>query len=75
MENKLKYYDIKLECLLPATLTYRVYAESPEKAADLINHHNPTSVKTKIPSKKPLKLMVYEAGTSMMIYIKNFIRG
>ena len=74
MENK-KYYDIKLECLLPATLTYRIYAESPEKALELINRQNPTSVTTKIPAKKPIKIMVYEAGTTMMIYIKNFIKG
>ena len=75
-KNKvLKYYDIKMECMIPTTLTYRVMAETPEDAARLIENSNPIAVKTKIPLKKPLKLMVYEAGTTMMVFVKNFFRS
>ena len=67
------YYDIKVECMLPATLTYRVLAESPEKAIDLIRGQSPTSVKHKLIGRKEIKLMVYKAGCSMIMLVKNLL--
>ncbi|CAB4196580.1 hypothetical protein UFOVP1290_100 [uncultured Caudovirales phage] len=65
------YYDIKVECMLPATLTYRVLAETPEKAIDLIKGQSPTSVKHRLIGRKEIKLMVYKAGCSMIMFVKN----
>lgn len=64
------YYDVKVECMLPATLTYRVLAESPEQASELIKGKAPNSVVHKLSGRKELSLKVYEAGSSMMRFMK-----
>lgn len=68
------YYDVKVECMLPATLTYRVLAETPEQAAEMIKGLQPNSVKHKLIGRKELKLMVYDAGSSFMKLMKNLFR-
>lgn len=68
------YYDVKVECMLPATVTYRILAETPEKAAEMIKGMSPTSVKHKLIGRKELKLMVYDAGSNFIKLIKNIIK-
>lgn len=68
------YYDVKVECLLPATLTYRVFAENPEQAAEMIKSLQPNSVKHRLVGRKELKLMVYDAGSTLMKLMKNLFR-
>jgi hypothetical protein len=73
---KLKYYyDVKVECMLPATLTYKVLAESPEQAATLVKNLSPNSVKHKLAGRKELKLMVYDAGSTFMKLMRNLINN
>jgi hypothetical protein len=67
------YYDVKVECMLPATLTYRVLAEDPQQAADLIKGMSPVGVKHRIIGKKDIKLSVYKAGSSMLEFVKNLL--
>lgn len=67
------YYDVKMEVLLPATLTYKVLAEDAEKAADMIKNIQPNSVKYKLIGRKELKLVVYESGCTIIKFIKNLI--
>lgn len=67
------YFDVKLECMLPATLTYRVYAKDAQEAAELIKKMTPTMVKHKIIGKRDIKLQVYDAGSSLIKFIKSFI--
>jgi hypothetical protein len=67
------YYDVKVECMLPATLTYRVYAETPQQAADMIKGISPTMVKHRLIGRKEIKLMVYDAGSSFMKFMKNMV--
>jgi hypothetical protein len=67
------YYDVKVECLLPAVLTYRVLAEDPQQAADLIRGMSPIGVKHRLIGRKEIKLSVYEAGSSMLKWMKNLI--
>jgi len=67
------YYDVKVECMLPATLTYRVLAEDAQQAAELIKGLNPTSVKHRLLGKKDIKLSVYDAGSTMLRWMKNLI--
>jgi len=79
-ENKPKileksYFDVKIETMLPSTLIYRVLAESPEQAIQLIKQSNPVSVKYRLPGKKDLKITVYDAGTNMLRFLKNLISG
>jgi hypothetical protein len=69
------YYDVKVECMLPATLTYRVYAETPQQAAEMIRGLTPTMVKHRLIGRKEIKLMVYDAGSTMIKFIKNLFGG
>jgi hypothetical protein len=66
-----KYFDVKVECMLPATLIYRILAENPEEAATLAKRVQPTSVQHKLSGRKELKLTVYDAGSNMIRLIKN----
>lgn len=68
-----KYYDVRIECMLPATLTYRVLAETPEQAADLIKNMQPIGVKHRLIGRKELKLTVLDAGSTMIKFIRNLI--
>lgn len=68
-----KYYDVKVEVTLPATLTYRILAETPEQALDLIKNQSPVQVKHKLAGRKELKATVFDAGSSMIRFIKKII--
>lgn len=67
------YFDVKVECMLPATLTYRVLAEEASQAADMIKGMSPVGVKHKLAGRKELSLKVYDAGSSMMRFMKKLI--
>jgi len=67
------YFDVKIECMLPATLTYRVLAEDAQQAADLIKGKSPNSVAHKLIGKKDLVLKVYDASGSMMRFMKKLL--
>src|SRR5437868_2224790 len=67
------YYDVKVECMLPATLTYKVLAETPDQAADMIKNLTPNSVKHKLIGRRESKLQVYDAGSTLIKFIKNLI--
>lgn len=77
-EDKLKpkpkfYFDVKVECLLPATLTYRVLAEDAQQAADLIKGTQPNSVQHRLIGRKELKLTVYDAGSTFIKWMKRLM--
>jgi hypothetical protein len=64
------YYDVKVEVMLPATLTYRVLAEDANQAAAMIKNLQPNSVNHKLIGRKELRLKVYDAGSSMIRFVK-----
>ena len=66
-----KYFDVKVECMLPATLIYKVYAEDAEKAAEMIKNLQPNAIQHKLIGRKELKIVVYEACCSVIQFIKN----
>lgn len=67
------YYDIKVEALVPAILTFRVLAENAEKAAEQLKGKSlsPNSVQYKLAGRRESKLTVFEAGTNMIRFILN----
>lgn len=69
------YYDVKVECLLPAILTYRVFAENAQQAAELIKGQTPTQVRHKLIGRKEIKLTVYDSGSSMIKWVRNLFGG
>lgn len=68
------YFDIKVETMVPATITYRILAEDPEQALTLMKPSlNPYNVAYKLPFHKPIKIMVYNAGSNLLRFIKNIV--
>jgi hypothetical protein len=65
-----KYYDVKIETMLPATLTYRILANSPEDAFNKATKTPPTGVKHRLNGKKDLKATILEAGSSIVKLVK-----
>jgi len=68
-----KYFDVRIETMLPAILTFRVLAEDANQAADLVKGMTPNGVKHKLIGRKDIKLSVYDAGSSMIRFVKNLI--
>lgn len=64
------YYDVKVECLLPATLTYKILAEDPHQAVELMKGKSPNSVQHRLIGRKELKLIVYDAGCTFIRFMK-----
>ncbi len=67
------YYDVKVECTLPATITFRILAETAEEAADLIRGASPVSVQHRLVGRKDHKISVYDAGSTMLRWMKNLL--
>lgn len=68
-----RYYDVKVESMIPAVLTFRVLAEDPQQASELIKGMNPVGVKHRLVGRRDLKLTVYEAGSSMIKWVRNLM--
>jgi hypothetical protein len=66
------WYDVKIEALLPATLIYRVLAENPQQAAELIKGKSPTQVQHRLAGAKNLALRIYNSGSTMLQFLKRF---
>jgi len=64
-----------VECLLPATLTYRILAEDANQAADLAKKASPNGVKYRLIGKRDIKLQVFYAGSSFLRFAKNLLGG
>jgi hypothetical protein len=74
MANKeKKYYDVYVEVMLPATLHYRVLAEDSSECIDLIKNKSPNSVNHKLHLRKNLQAKVFDAGSSVVQFIKRWI--
>lgn len=69
------YYDVKVEAMLPATLTYRILAETPEEAVEMIRGRQPNTVQHRLIGRKDLKIIVYDAGCSVIKFMKNLFGG
>ena len=67
-------YTIKLEVRAPVEMTYRVWAESPEQALEMIRYGQMVAPPKPILSKrKNIKATVYKYGTTMIEFVKQYI--
>jgi hypothetical protein len=66
-----KWFEVRTEVLLPATLTFRVYAKDAEDALAHTRNASPNSVKYRLAGKRNLKATVIEVGTAMVKLVKN----
>ena len=68
-----KYFDVRIETWLPATLLFRVLAENPEDVIQIIKGLKPNSIQYNLIGRKDIKLTVYDAGCSMIRLIRNLL--
>jgi hypothetical protein len=68
-----KQFDVKIEAMLPATLTYRIWAESPEEALLLTKKAQPINVKHNLAAKKNIRATVSDAYSSIIKLVKNLV--
>ncbi len=69
----LYYFDVKVETMLPATLTYRVLAEDAQQASEKIRTLQPNSVQHRLIGRRDNKLTVYDAGSTMIRFVKRLL--
>ena len=74
-EIKIKqYYTVKLEVTAPINITYKVYAEDPEQALDIVLKNSLQNINIPpqpiLSQMKRLKGTVYAAGNSLIQLVK-----
>jgi uncharacterized membrane protein len=67
-----KYFTVKIETMVPATISYQILADDAEHAAKIAEKNNPIHIEYQIKKRKNSKLTVYDLGTFLMRYIRNF---
>lgn len=78
MENKQiqkqkKWFDIKINAMIPATIIYKVLAEDEHEALTLIKNKQPNSIQYKFFNRKELKIMIYDSGSCIIRYVKHLL--
>jgi hypothetical protein len=61
-----KYFDVRIECLCPTTITYRVYAFDEDEAIRETKKRPPTNVRPNILQKRDIKATVNDAGSLLI---------
>jgi len=67
-----KYYDIRLEALVPCTITYRIFADDEHDALAQMSKKSPSGVRPNVAKKRDIKAVVYDAGSSIVRFAKTF---
>jgi hypothetical protein len=71
-----QYYTVKLEVMAPVELTFRIFAETPQKAEEMVRRNPlpPLSgpMRPKLSRIKRIKSTVYKAGTNLYYFVKNY---
>ena len=69
-EPEFHLYEVKAEAMVPAKLTFRVRAQTPEQALLLIEKQNPTGFYPILARRKIKEAKVYYAGTLHIVSSK-----
>lgn len=69
----LKYYDVKVEAMVPASMVFRILAASPEEALKMVKGKSPNSISYIIAKRKELKIFIYESGSSIIKFMKRVV--
>lgn len=71
---KKRPYTVKLEVQAPVELTYRVWAETPEQAVEMLRYGQLVNAPKPILSKRRnIKATVYKYGTVMIEFVKKYV--
>lgn len=68
-----KYYDIKINCNVPAVIHYTILAESPEKALSEIKKSRPKNIKYEFEKRIESKVVVYDYMTNLIRFVKKIM--
>lgn len=70
----IKQYSIKIEFLVPTTITYKVSAENEHEALKKIDKipASQSHIRYNLQRKIKLKAVVYQGGTSMVKFTKTY---
>ncbi len=73
-QKEKRYYDVKVNCTIPAIMVFRVLAESPEEALELVDKHKeqPKSIKYEPIKRRNIKAKVCDSGTVVIKHVKNY---
>lgn len=74
VKKEKSYFDIRVECLMPATVSYRILAEDENDAFNQIKNKQPNNIKYNFNLKRNIKATVYVASSSIVKLVKHFIR-
>lgn len=73
---KQEHFTVKLECLIPTTMTYKILAESPEQAIEKAEKNIIANIsqppKQHFGKSKRLNATVYKAGYSNILSQKKY---
>lgn len=64
---KPQYFTVKVEALAPIVTTYKILAESPEQALQLLATQSPQSKETHWTKQRNKKVTVYQLQTHMIL--------
>ncbi|MHA2426419.1 MAG: hypothetical protein ACXADB_00065 [Candidatus Hermodarchaeia archaeon] len=71
---KKRPYTVRLEVQAPVELTYRVWAETPEQAVEMIRYGQMVAPpKPNLAKRRNIKATVYKYGTVMIEFIKKYV--
>jgi hypothetical protein len=70
----LEPYDVKVETMVPATLIFKVLAESPEQAVALASKKTPNSIAYFLSQRKDKLVTVYNSN-SVIMRLKKVLYG
>lgn len=68
-----KYYDVKVESMVPAILVFKVLAKNPEEALLKIRGIAPNAVQYRLQSRRDSKITILDAGTTMIRFVKKLL--
>lgn len=77
MENKKeskKYYDVKIEAMVPAVFHYRVFAIDENEAAERVSEKDLINIQYNKTKKRNIVMKVYDYGTILLRLVKHFIK-
>lgn len=72
--KKINQYTIKIDYLVPTTITYKIAAENEHEALKMVDK-KPTSyyhMKQNLPRKIKLKAIIFQASTSIVKFTKTY---
>lgn len=70
-----EYFDVKIDMMIPTTITYKILAEDAEQALEIANKTPPSPrhmTPVNISRGKKTKARVYMYGTSTIKHTKNY---